>query len=172
MTTKKLQLNYKRIICQFSVIFALTGIDQLIKFFVERDLRPLGSADVIPGFFGLLYLQNTGAAFSFMSDKTGLLSLITGAALIFLMIFLIFTKMEDRIFHVLLPLIISGGLGNLLDRIIRGYVVDYIELQFVRFAIFNFADILITCSTIVLIAYLIYGLIQETRKPELGDEAT
>ena len=63
-------------------------------------------------------------------------------------------------------LIISGGLGNLIDRIFRGSVIDYIEPLFVNFAVFNFADCLVTVGAAILIVYLIYDLVKSVRKSD------
>ncbi|MDR1628642.1 MAG: signal peptidase II [Oscillospiraceae bacterium] len=164
MADKATGRNYKRFACQMLSIVFLVGVDHIIKFFAERDLKPTVSYELIPGFLGLHYAQNTGAAFSFMSGMTAQLSVITGGALLGMVFYLFFTKNNNRFYHILFPLVISGGVGNLIDRVTRGYVVDYFEFLFLRFAIFNFADILVTCSAAVLIAYLIYDAVREYRK--------
>lgn len=164
MADKATGRNYKRFACQMLTIVALVGIDHIIKFFAERDLRPVESVSLIPGFLGLHYAQNTGAAFSFMSGMTTQLSVITGGALLGMILYLFFTKNNNRFYHILFPIVISGGLGNWIDRVTRGYVVDYFEFLFARFAIFNFADVLVTGGASVLIAYLIYEAVQDYLK--------
>ena len=67
-------------------------------------------------------------------------------------------------YDICIPLLIAGGLGNLIDRIALGYVIDYIQVLCVDFPIFNFADCLVTCSAIALIVYLIYDLIADMRR--------
>ena len=67
-------------------------------------------------------------------------------------------------------MVIAGGLGNLIDRVLRGFVVDFIEVQFMDFAVFNFADILVTCASFMIIGYTIYDLIKEQREKKAGDE--
>ena len=66
--------------------------------------------------------------------------------------------------YICITLIIAGGLGNLIDRVFKGYVVDYIEPLFIEFAIFNFADILVTCSSIVLVIWLLYDIYRESKR--------
>ena len=100
----------------------------------------------IPGVLRWRYAENTGAAFSFLRDAGALLwaptALIIGAALIWL----IRHPACGGWMRVGLSLLIGGGLGNLIDRIAFGYVIDFIEVLFVRFAIFNVADIAVVCG--------------------------
>ena len=80
-------------------------------------------------------------------------------------------KIKFGVEYVCIALIIAGGAGNLIDRVFRGFVVDYIEPLFIDFAIFNFADILVTCSAIVLIIWTIYDIYREHKaEKELKNE--
>ena len=72
-------------------------------------------------------------------------------------------RLEFGVAYSAITLIVSGGLGNLIDRIFRGYVIDYIEPLFVNFAVFNFADILVTVGAAILIVYLIYDTAKESK---------
>ncbi len=150
-------------------IAVLTAADQIIKIFVERDLQPLGEMSFIDGFIGWQYVRNTGAAFGMFSSNTDLLSIFTGIALAVGLIALLSGKIKQRLYQVCAVMIISGGLGNLIDRVLRGYVVDYIEVQFVNFAVFNFADILVTCGTFLLMGYTIYDAVKEYKNEKAGD---
>ena len=79
--------------------------------------------------------------------------------------FVIFSgKIRFGVDYCCIILMMSGGLGNIIDRIFRGYVIDYIEVQFMDFAVFNFADILVTCSCFVLAGWLLYEIYQESKK--------
>ena len=127
-------------------IAVLTAVDQIIKIFVERDLQPIGEKAFIEGFVGWQYVRNTGAAFGSFSDNTLLLTIFTAVFLLVGIIALLSGKIKNKFYKVCAVMVIAGGLGNLIDRIFRGselfhgYVVDYIKLLFVDFAIFNFAD--------------------------------
>ena len=70
-----------------------------------------------------------------------------------------------------MPLLIAGGLGNLIDRIARGFVIDYIQVLFINFPVFNFADCLVTCSAIALMIYLVYDMIRETKQDRAKKKA-
>lgn len=159
-------MNKKRIltlVLQLGGIALLVYVDYLLKELAVRSLSD-GPVVLIPNVLGLRLTQNTGAAFSMFSSSTTVLSICTGIALAIIMIVMTLIKNKPRIYDVLVPLIVAGGAGNLLDRIRQGYVIDYIETLFIRFPIFNFADILITCSCIALIIYLIYEMIRDRKK--------
>ena len=151
-------------------IAVLTAIDQLIKFFVERDLQPVGKKAFIDGFIGWQYVRNTGAAFGSFSNNTLLLSVFTGIVIVAGIAVLLIGKVKSKFCQVCAVLIIAGGLGNLIDRILLGYVIDYIEVQFVDFAVFNFADILVTCGSFMLIGYMLYDIYREKKQTKAGDK--
>lgn len=151
-------------------IAVLTAVDQLIKFFVERDLQPVGKMSFIDGFIGWEYVRNTGAAFGAFSSNTKLLSVFTGIVIVAGIAVLLMGKIKSKFCQVCAVLIVAGGLGNLIDRVLLGYVIDYIEVQFVDFAVFNFADILVTCGSFMLIGYMIYDIFREKKQAKAGDK--
>ena len=144
-------------------ILALVIGDQLIKLLVIEYLEPMGSLPLIDGFLQLRYAENTGAAFGSFSGYTTALSVFTFVAILGGTIYLLSKKRKFGVEYVCITLIIAGGLGNLIDRVFRGYVVDYIEPLFIDFAIFNFADILVTCSAVVLVIWTIYDVYRECK---------
>ena len=146
------------------IIAALVAIDQFIKLLVIEHLEPIGSLPLIDGFIQLNYAENTGAAFGSFSGKTSLLSIFTFVIIVVGIIYLLIKKRKVDVEYVCITLIIAGGLGNLVDRVFRGFVVDYIEPLFMDFAIFNFADILVTCSCIALVIWLIYDMYREGKR--------
>lgn len=134
--------------------------DQIIKLFALKYLEPIGSKSAIPGVFQFSYVENTGAAFGSFSKFTVVLSIFTAIVLVAMIIYLFSKKLKFGVMYCSLVLIISGGIGNLIDRVFRGYVIDYIEPLFVNFAVFNFADMLVTIGAAILIIYLIYDMIK------------
>lgn len=147
----------------------LTVADQIIKFFVEQSLQPIGTMSFIDGFLGWRYLRNTGAAFGSFSNNTVLLSVFTGIVLVIGIFLIVTKKIKNKFYLTCAVLVISGGLGNLIDRIFRHYVVDYIEVQFMDFAIFNFADILVTVGAFAMIIYLIVDIFRDRKKGEKSE---
>lgn len=145
-------------------IAVLVSLDQIIKLLVIKYLEPIGSLPLIDGFIQLNYAENTGAAFGSFSGYTWILSIFTLAVIVAGLVFILKGKLKFGVEYVCITLILAGGLGNLIDRISRGFVVDYIEPLFINFAIFNFADILVTCSAVVLVIWLIYGIFKDAKK--------
>lgn len=152
------------VLISFISIAVLTAADQLIKLVVERNLQPIGTAEFINGFIGWNYVRNTGAAFGSFSQSTTLLTVVTGAVILAGIILIATKKIKSKFYLTCAVLIISGGLGNLIDRIFRGYVVDFIDVQFADFAVFNFADILVTVGSIALMIYVIVDIFRDRKK--------
>ncbi len=102
------------------------------------------------------YVQNKGAAFSILSGKINFLAIISVIFCIGLIIYVIVKKPSNKLLCISLAMIFSGALGNAIDRLFYGFVVDFIETTFVNFAVFNIADIAITVGAVLLGIYLIF----------------
>ncbi len=136
----------------------LVGVDQLIKYLVEIHLMPVDTVGIIPDALHLTYMRNYGAAFSSMQGRYWFLIIFTSAALLAGIIWICMSKKNTpRMLIWSLATIIGGGLGNLLDRVFRGFVVDYIDFRLINFAVFNFADICVVCGTAVLACYIVFS---------------
>ena len=132
-------------------------LDQITKYLTVRFIPLYEHIEVLPGVVGLTYVRNTGAAFSSFEGMQWLFALIflvfTGALLWeYFKRRLPFTRFE----RFCIAAIYGGGLGNMIDRLRLGYVVDMIETLFVDFPVFNGADCFITCGCIALLAHLIF----------------
>lgn len=141
----------------------LIAIDQIIKFIVLKHLEPIGSITVIDKVLSLTYVENTGAAFGSFSGYTRVLSVFTALVLIVGLIYLLSGKINSKIVYWGLTVIIAGGAANLIDRVGRHFVIDYIDPLFIKFAVFNFADILVTVGAFIVIIYLIYDIIKDSK---------
>ena len=146
------------------VIAVLTVIDQLTKYIAVNTVKINGPKEFLFGLFQFRYVENTGAAFSSFSDNTLVLTVLTVIILCVCLILLLSRKFRNMFINICLMLVISGGLGNVIDRILYGFVVDFIEPLFIDFAVFNFADCCITVGAFMLIGYEIYELITEKKK--------
>ena len=133
------------------IIIVLIALDQLVKAYVVQNIA-LGEVKTwIPNFVSLTYLQNRGAAFSMLQDQQWFFAVITLVVMAGA-IWYLHKHIEDSFWTVLgLMLIISGGLGNFIDRVSQGFVVDMFHLDFVNFAIFNVADSYLTVGVVVLL---------------------
>lgn len=138
----------------------LVVLDQLIKHWATAALLPVGSMEVLPGIVELRYCLNDGMAFSMLAGKQGLLIGVTSVMLVAVLVMLFVRKMPlaERIAW---TLVLGGGVGNLIDRVLNGVVVDYINVLFMHFAIFNFADICVCMGVGLLMLVL---LLDSTKK--------
>ena len=123
-------------------------LDYIVKHIVRTNMKIGDTIPLIRGVFHITYTENTGAAFSMLSDKTTLLSVAVVGLLLFL---LLSDKIRGKFACVLVALIASGGTGNLIDRILRGSVTDMFDFRLINFAIFNVADIFVTCGALLFI---------------------
>ena len=134
----------------------IVAVDQWTKVLVVQQIPLFAHVEAIPGLFHLTYVQNTGAAFSAFRGAQWLFALIfvvlTAAILYeYFKKPLPFTKAERW----MIAAIYGGGVGNMIDRVRFGYVVDMIEVDFMNFAVFNVADCFITCGCILLLVHLV-----------------
>ena len=143
----------------FMTIFALgvVAVDQFTKYLTVANISLHGHLDFIPGFLGLTYVQNTGAAFSSFEGQQWLFAVIFGVFTIAIIWeyrknTMNFNKFERWC----IAAIYAGGLGNMIDRIRLGYVVDMIRTEFMDFPVFNVADCFITCGCFALVISLIF----------------
>lgn len=155
-----------------AIIAVLTVIDRLTKYVAVITVKVDGPKEFLFGLFNFTYVENTGAAFSLFSDKTDSLSILT-VLFLAVMVFLLMKKtFSSKLLNASLLLVIAGGLGNLIDRLYYGYVIDFIEPLFIDFAVFNFADCCITVGAFMIIAYEIYEIISEHKKKAEADDST
>ncbi len=157
----KLAVNKtKYIIAAVSLLFVF--VDQLIKFVVANSMQLNESIPILNNVLHITYVLNEGAAFSLLSGQSWILCGVTSV----IMAALIYLFVSNKSTHILLlsslGLIISGGIGNLIDRffngdiIFQGKVIDYIDFCLIDFAVFNFADCCITIGTVMLVVYLFF----------------
>ena len=134
-------------------ILLCVAADQAVKYYVVTHLALYESAPLLPGLVELYYIRNTGGGFSILSGHTWLLTLLTAAVMVVLAVLLVRRTFPHPLAMWTLTAILGGGLGNLIDRVRLGYVVDMFNFQFMRYPVFNVADILVVCGTIGFAAY-------------------
>ena len=136
-----------------SVVVA--AVDFVLKLLVINNLKPVGTVELIPGLFSLKYVENKGAAFGMLSNARWIFIVFTIAIIIALIVIMIRKKINSKLFNVAAILIIGGGIGNLIDRIFYGYVVDYLSISFFP-PVCNFADYCITIGAVLMVIYLLF----------------
>ena len=140
------------IICNVLCIAVLVGIDQAIKAWAVAVLAPVGSMPLIPHIVELRFVLNEGMAFSMLSGRQTLLIVVTSITIVVLAWYL-FRRCRGRLLRqITMLLLVSGGIGNLIDRVRTGAVVDMISIPW--FSTFNVADLFITFGAIILVLYI------------------
>ena len=149
----------KRIISFIFVVTLLVLLDQVSKYFIKKYFFPFTNITIIKGFFNLIYVKNKGVAFGLLSNlpfifKKIFLIWIPSFACLALIFYILFAKKISKKAIIGYTLIIAGAIGNLIDRICYGYVVDFFDLYYKNYhwPAFNFADSYITIG-IILIAF-------------------
>lgn len=136
-------------------VLLIVALDQLVKYLTVAHIPSGGAVAVLPGVLHLTYVRNTGAAFSILSGSRWLFVVI---AVVFFVVLGVMIK--KRIVSKpaelwCLAAIAGGALGNVIDRVAKGSVVDMFEVEFMEFAVFNVADIFVTCGVIGLIVFVL-----------------
>ena len=153
------------------LLAACVAGDQLLKGWVVTHLAVGESAPLLPGVVQLTRLHNTGAAWSSFSGKTGLLAAVT----IVLMLAVAWLLVKRIVRHPLGVtagvLVLGGGIGNVIDRVCRGYVVDMLDLQFVDYPIVNLADCFVVIGVVLGAAYYLWCYDKYDKKREPRDDA-
>ena len=161
LTEKK--TSYTGVLVLYIVLFAvLVAVDPIVKRVIVANVKPLGAVVVIKNFFSLYYCENTGSAFSLFADKPWGIYFLSGISLVLgigiFVLMLLSSKQGMRLISLAFCLLSSGAIGNLVDRFMFRYVVDYLRFDFgsYTFPIFNFADICAVLGTFLLIFIIIF----------------
>lgn len=144
----------KCILFTATLLFVVT--DQVTKFLVEKILPKDTTISIIPSVLHLTYVKNYGAAFGILQNQKFFLLGVTSIILIGIIIFLFFKEIKSGFLLWALVLIISGGIGNLIDRVFRGYVIDFIDFRLINFAVFNLADSYVCIGVFLIIIYILF----------------
>ena len=137
------------------IILLLIGLDQLSKIWAINDLKAIGSIPIIQNMFHLTYVENRGAAFGMLENNQIIFIIVALAASIFGLYYL-HTKKINVIGKTGIILIISGAIGNAIDRLRLGFVVDYFDFRIIWEYVFNIADVFVVVGTILLCIYIIF----------------
>ncbi|MFQ6038228.1 MAG: signal peptidase II [Candidatus Aminicenantales bacterium] len=145
------------------IVAVLLAADQITKFLVANIIEVHSRVTIIPGVFSLVHVRNRGAIFGFFSgaEKPAVFILLTGAsfaALGLVIFYFIRTPKSEKAMKSALSLILAGALGNLIDRLLRGYVIDFLDFSFKgwHWPSFNVADSCITVGALVLVGVFLF----------------
>ena len=136
------------------IIAILIGLDQIIKYWALNSLKEVNSIPVINNIFSLTYVENRGAAFGMLQNNQSIFILVAAVASCFGLYYL-HSKKVKNLGKIGLVLVISGAIGNLIDRVRLGFVVDYLDFHIIWSYVFNLADCFVVVGTILLCLYII-----------------
>lgn len=141
---------------------SVLGIDQFTKYYISTNFELGQGADFIKGFIDLCYIHNKGAAWGMLSGQTWVLLVLTLAVMVICIVMVVKSSKSSKLLLFAITLVLSGGLGNLIDRVFRGgNVVDFLHFEFwPTFPVFNVAD----CAIVVGAGFLILYFLLETVK--------
>lgn len=140
----------------FVGVLAITVLDQIVKILAVRGLVPVGTVPLIDNIFHLTYCENPGAGFGVFANYTWALSLLTFLIIVVVTGYVVIKRPKEKVFVTAITFMIGGALGNLIDRVRLGYVVDFLDFRLINFPIFNIADCFITVGAIIFAIYVIF----------------
>lgn len=146
-----------------AIIAGVIGLDQLTKWLAVVNLQGKPSFPLWPEVFHFTYAENTGMAFGMLKDHRWVFMVFSTIAIIGLAVYLFRFRPESRWLQVSMAFIIGGGIGNMIDRIFLGYVVDFLDFTLINFAVFNVADSFVCIGAGMMIVYLVIDLVREIK---------
>lgn len=156
-----------------TVIIMILGVilDQVSKLIVSDKLISIGTYPLIENILHFTYVENRGAAFGMLADHRWIFMLLSTAAIIVMLVWLFIEKPKSLFVRLAVAFIVAGGVGNMIDRVRLGYVVDFIDCRFIDFYVFNVADSFVCIGCGMLLVGVIYSEIVEQRKKKSGEVA-
>ncbi len=145
---------------------ALVALDQIVKFLVRANIELGASVPFIPFLLDLTYVQNTGAAFSMLRSHTWVLTLTSAVVVLAVCALIVKGFFKNRLGLWSAALVLAGGMGNLIDRAVFGFVTDMFKTTFMNFAVFNVADCCITIGVPLLFLYVWLYVGKDEKKDE------
>lgn len=149
----------------FMISGLLVALDQWVKWWIVNDLSLGETKTLIPGVLSLNYIRNTGAAWSMLEGKMWFFVIITVVAVIVVVTLMVKNRKQgNRWLLTGLSFILAGAIGNFIDRVRLGYVVDMFQTDFMNFPIFNVADMTLVCGVIFILIYIILDEKEQGKK--------
>ena len=145
-------------------------LDQITKLIVSGNMEVGESFGLIPYIMNIHFVRNKGAAFGMLADQRWIFMTFSVIALGIMFYVLKKTNIRSHLFYISMAFIIGGGIGNMIDRTIYGSVIDFMEFDFVSFAIFNVADAFLTAGVIMMAVYLLFIEKKDKQKSEKDAE--
>lgn len=143
-------------IIYYLIALALVVIDQLTKWGIVQNFDLYQEKVILPGVFSLFYIQNEGAAWGIFQGRMVFFYIITVVVVGYLIYMFHKENNKTRLVGISFAMILAGAIGNFIDRLLNGYVVDMFRLDFINFPIFNVADVCLTVGVILMIIHVVF----------------
>lgn len=140
----------------FVGIFIIAILDQAAKLFAAAFLPSLKTIPIIENIFHLTYVENTGAGFGVFSDHTWILTTLTILVIVAVVTYMTAKRPKEKTFVTALTFMMGGAVGNVIDRVRLGYVIDFFDFTLIDFPVFNVADCFITVGAALFVVYIIF----------------
>ncbi|MDO5479340.1 MAG: signal peptidase II [Clostridia bacterium] len=151
------------------IVLGIIGIDALTKYIVSSSMFITQSIPVIKGVFSITYVKNTGASFGMLPGGRWFFIAVTLVMLGIIIGYTVKRKEKNKLYLTAASFIVGGGIGNLIDRILTGEVVDFFDFCLIDFAIFNVADCFIVVGVILMLIYCFVAEMKEKKAESSGD---
>ena len=148
----------------FSVIVGIICLDQLSKWLAVIFLQGNASFPIWQDVLHLTYAENRGMAFGLLADQRWIFMVLSTVAIAALVFYMVRYRPQNVWLRLSLAMIVGGGIGNMIDRIFLGYVVDFIDFTLINFPIFNVADSFVCVGAGILVVYLLWDTARECKK--------
>ena len=157
----------------FVIAAAVVGLDQLTKYLVLKNLTSVSTVPLIKNVLHLTYVENRGAAFGMLSNNRWVFMVISSLVIVVMTAYIVINRRGGVLGNVAVAFVLGGGIGNMIDRIWRGFVVDFIDFRLINFYVFNAADSFVCVGCGLLIFVLIRNELAARRakknRPAEGD---
>lgn len=154
----------KRAILYSAIIIIGIILDQLTKLLSVEFLTKVETVPIIKNVLHLTYVENRGAAFGMLKEHRWVFISLSTVTIIGLLLYLFLSREKTKLYGVPIAMIVSGGIGNMIDRTALGYVVDFIDFRLINFAVFNGADSFVCVGAGLLVLALVLDIIKEARE--------
>lgn len=148
----------------FIGIAVLLAADQFTKWMILERLTQVETVPLIRNVFHLTYCENRGAAFGILQNQIWIFVVITVLVLAAVVFYMVRYRPKSKWLNAALILLVGGALGNFIDRIFRGFVVDFLDFRLINFPIFNVADCFVVVGAVLLACYLIFSEYHKEKK--------
>ena len=147
---------------------AVLVLDQFTKYYISNNFVMAETKPLIPHVLGITYVYNTGGAWGMLKDQTWLLLSVTIVIMLVCIALLLKFGVKNKLMFWAITLILSGGVGNMIDRIFRGgRVIDFFDLLFMEYPVFNVADCAIVIGAGMLLLYFLIDMIKESKQKRM-----